>query len=84
MDLATLLGSREQKYEAFNFEVFVPSVAEKSCVSAFKIYGLFVFYFVLGADKFDFLVSWLVFLHIVDKKQLFQQCFYSLKPGGKM
>ncbi|XP_068727878.1 uncharacterized protein [Montipora capricornis] len=38
----------------------------------------------LGADKFDFLVSWLVFLHIVDKKQLFQQCFYSLKPGGKI
>ncbi|XP_067028045.1 uncharacterized protein [Acropora muricata] len=38
----------------------------------------------LGAAKFNFIVSWLVFLHIGDKKRLFQQCCYSLKPGGKI
>lgn len=38
----------------------------------------------LGAGSFDFIVSWLVFLHISDKKSLFEHCFHSLKPGGKM
>lgn len=42
-------------------------------------------YFTLsGAGSFDFIVSWLVFLHISDKKSLFERCFHSLKPGGKM
>ena len=37
-----------------------------------------------GDGKFDFLVSWLVFLHIEDKNTLLERCFNSLKPGGKM
>ncbi|KAM7439460.1 hypothetical protein ABFA07_011212 [Porites harrisoni] len=38
----------------------------------------------LGDGKFDFLVSWLVFLHIEDKNTLLERCFNSLKPGGKI
>ncbi|CAH1796307.1 unnamed protein product [Owenia fusiformis] len=37
-----------------------------------------------GEDKFDVIVSWLVFLHIPDKRRLLQQCYDHLKPGGKI
>ena len=34
--------------------------------------------------SYNVLVSWLVFLHIPDKLQLFTACYKALKPGGKM
>ena len=37
-----------------------------------------------GDGSYDFIVSWLVFLHIPDKKSIFERCFHNLKPGGKM
>lgn len=37
-----------------------------------------------GDGSYDFIVSWLVFLHIPDKKRIFERCFHNLKPGGKM
>jgi cyclopropane fatty-acyl-phospholipid synthase-like methyltransferase len=33
-------------------------------------------------EHYDALVSWLTFLHIPDRNQLYQQCFNALKPGG--
>ncbi|KAK3755317.1 hypothetical protein QZH41_014627 [Actinostola sp. cb2023] len=38
----------------------------------------------LEATSFDFLVNWLVILHIEDRKTLFNNCFRLLKPGGKI
>lgn len=38
----------------------------------------------LGDGSYDFIVSWLVFLHIPDKKSIFERCFHNLKPGGKI
>jgi cyclopropane fatty-acyl-phospholipid synthase-like methyltransferase len=35
-------------------------------------------------DKFDALVSWLVFLHIPDRETLLSRSFESLKPGGQL
>lgn len=34
------------------------------------------------ARQFDALVSWLTFLHIPDRPNLYKQCFDSLKPGA--
>lgn len=34
--------------------------------------------------KYDCVVSWLVFLHIKDKKEVLRRCFQCLKPGGKI
>lgn len=34
--------------------------------------------------QYDAIVSWLVFLHIGNRKKLFQQCWKLLQPGGKM
>ena len=34
--------------------------------------------------KYNAIVSWLVFLHISDRKALFRKCFERLLPGGKM
>ncbi|ELU15923.1 hypothetical protein CAPTEDRAFT_224919 [Capitella teleta] len=36
------------------------------------------------AGKYDFIVSWLVFLHIPEKKRLFEKCFGYLKASGQM
>eukprot|EP01023_Acetabularia_acetabulum_P054406 TRINITY_DN6137_c0_g1_i1.p1 TRINITY_DN6137_c0_g1~~TRINITY_DN6137_c0_g1_i1.p1 ORF type:complete len:279 (-),score=50.35 TRINITY_DN6137_c0_g1_i1:489-1325(-) len=33
-------------------------------------------------DQYEGIVSWLVFLHIPDKQQIFERCFKCLKPGG--
>lgn len=33
---------------------------------------------------FDCVVSWLVFLHIQDRKLLYSKCFHCLKKGGRM
>jgi cyclopropane fatty-acyl-phospholipid synthase-like methyltransferase len=35
-----------------------------------------------AGEIFDALVSWLTFLHIPDRKRLYQQCFAALKPGA--
>lgn len=40
--------------------------------------------FTAGADKFDFVVSWLAFLHIPDRISLLKKCHDILKPGGKI
>ena len=37
-----------------------------------------------GKQNYDILVSWLVFLHIVDRHSLFKQCYNHLKAGGKI
>ncbi|XP_077981557.1 uncharacterized protein LOC144436609 [Glandiceps talaboti] len=37
-----------------------------------------------GTNKYDYLLSWLVFLHIPDKEAVFEACFRHLKPGGKI
>ncbi|EDO36151.1 predicted protein [Nematostella vectensis] len=36
------------------------------------------------SESYDFLVSWLVILHIEDRKTLFKKCLDLLKPGGKI
>jgi len=33
-------------------------------------------------EHYDALVSWLTFLHIPNRRHLYQQCFKALKPGG--
>ncbi|XP_031554828.1 phosphoethanolamine N-methyltransferase 1-like [Actinia tenebrosa] len=38
----------------------------------------------MESGSFDFLVSWLVILHIEDRKSLFNNCAKLIKPGGKM
>ncbi|XP_074659268.1 uncharacterized protein LOC141912012 isoform X2 [Tubulanus polymorphus] len=38
----------------------------------------------LNLGQFDFVVSWLVYLHIDDKDKLFATCYKHLKPAGKM
>jgi SAM-dependent methyltransferase len=35
-------------------------------------------------DDFDFIVSWLSFLHISDRSSLLKKCNIILKPGGKI
>jgi len=35
-------------------------------------------------SKFDYIVSWLVFLHIPAKADLYKKCAESLKPGGRI
>lgn len=41
--------------------------------------------FDVGTSKsYDGIVSWLVFLHISNRSRLYQQCFDSLKSGGRM
>lgn len=37
-----------------------------------------------GFTNYDFIISWLTFLHIPNKKELFARCHAALKPGGKM
>ncbi|XP_002739709.1 uncharacterized protein LOC100367896 [Saccoglossus kowalevskii] len=37
-----------------------------------------------GSNKYDIVASWLVYLHIADKKSLFKSCYKLLKPGGKL
>lgn len=36
----------------------------------------------LMSNCYDYVVSWLVFLHIPDKEKLFSTCFDALQPGG--
>ena len=36
----------------------------------------------LGDNTYDALVSWLTFLHIPERKHLYQQCYKALKPGA--
>jgi cyclopropane fatty-acyl-phospholipid synthase-like methyltransferase len=35
-------------------------------------------------NEYDAIVSWLCFLHIPQKEQLYARCFESLKPGGRI
>ena len=35
-------------------------------------------------SKFNYIVSWLVFLHIPAKADLYKKCAESLKPGGRI
>ena len=58
----------------FLFQLFKHDICTSTCHSVL----------LSGDGKFDFLVSWLVFLHIEDKNTLLERCFNSLKPGGKM
>lgn len=38
----------------------------------------------MAPRNFDCIVSWLVFLHIPAKAELYKKCAESLKPGGRI
>eukprot|EP01024_Parvocaulis_polyphysoides_P050046 TRINITY_DN4875_c0_g1_i1.p2 TRINITY_DN4875_c0_g1~~TRINITY_DN4875_c0_g1_i1.p2 ORF type:complete len:316 (-),score=35.94 TRINITY_DN4875_c0_g1_i1:214-1047(-) len=40
--------------------------------------------FEIKESEYDVIVSWLVFLHIPDRKKLLDVCFKTLKPGGRL